>query len=175
LYFLCPRRFSGSLWFVDVRCRVNHEEEARMKKRSTTYRDGREIKAPRGITAAQLQLMHDAYWPDKNLSAEERAMKAARLVKAHDDSRRASGNALSIKARQANKAERNQRWRVDHASGKTLKQIATDEKVDPSTVWRVVKPSAKRAKKRQSRARPGGQFGLYRREVGPDHARRRAG
>ena len=27
-----------------------------------TCRDGHEVKAPRGITAAQLQLMHDAFW-----------------------------------------------------------------------------------------------------------------
>ncbi len=112
-----------------------------MKKRPTTYRDGREIKAPRGITAAQLQIMHDAFYLDKTLSAEDRAMRAARLVKAHDDSRRVTGTALSIKARQAKKADRNQRMRGAKADGKTPKQIAAAEGITVSQANRILKPA----------------------------------
>jgi hypothetical protein len=99
------------------------------KTRSTpvTYRDGGEVKAPRGITAAQLQLMHDAYWFDPTFSAEERAMRAARLVKAHDDSRRMTGTALSSKARQ--KPERDALIRKLRAAGKRMDQIRANKEV----------------------------------------------
>jgi hypothetical protein len=103
-----------------------------MKKRSkaaVVYRDGREVKAPQAITPAQLQLMHDAYWPNPNMNAEDRLLRAARLVKSHDDSRRATGTALSIKARQTKIADRNDLIRVLRREGKRTDQIRKDANV----------------------------------------------
>jgi hypothetical protein len=102
-----------------------------VKKQPVKYRDGREVKAPRGITAAQLQIMHDAYYPAENITAEERALRASQLVKAHDaqqaDPGRRLGTKNSVEARQH--PERDRRIHDAHAKGRTPKQIAGDPKI----------------------------------------------
>jgi hypothetical protein len=116
-----------------------------MKKQSAIYCDGREVKAPRGITAAQLQIIHDAYYPAESVSAEDRALRAAQLLKAHEFVRQAEATEASNKARITQTVARDRRILEAHGKGVTPKQIQGDRKIcgrkklSLSQIYRILK------------------------------------
>lgn len=113
------------------------------------------IKRPkRKITTAEINKANAVFWgyenlrDRENLSDEERGLRLGIEAIVNSTKRLAAltGTKNSVNARRAGVAERNQRWRDAHASGKTPKQIYLDQpkgrgkkKVSMSTINRALK------------------------------------